>query len=69
MPCGYEKRARDAAEALKERFDIDATLIKGKGGVFQVVAGDTVLAKRTRGYFPSTADIVNAVSAALLKES
>ncbi|MCP1848309.1 selenoprotein W-related protein [Bradyrhizobium sp. USDA 4503] len=63
-PCGYEKRAKEAAALLRERLGVDATLIPGKGGIFQVKLGDEVVARRTKGHFPDAAEIVAAVTAA-----
>lgn len=63
-PCGYEKRAREAAAALRERLSIDARLVPGTGGVFEVKVGEKIVAKRTRGHFPDTAEVVAAVAAA-----
>lgn len=64
-PCGYEKRAVSAAEALKTKLHRTAQLIPGKGGIFEVqVAGKTV-SKRTRTHFPDAEEIVAAVSEAV----
>ncbi|OMI04655.1 hypothetical protein BSN85_26365 [Bradyrhizobium brasilense] len=63
-PCGYENRAKEAAALLRERLGVDATLIPGKGGIFQVKLGDEVVARRTKGQFPDAAEIVAAVTAA-----
>ncbi len=64
VPCGYERRARDAATALKDELGVDTELIPGKGGIFQVALGETILTKRTRDHFPNTAEIVEAVRTA-----
>lgn len=61
VPCGYERRARDAQAELKTQLGIEAKLIPGKGGVFKVAQGDTVLIQRTRDFFPTTLDVVNTV--------
>jgi selenoprotein W-related protein len=63
-PCGYEKRAKDAAAALRQPLAIEAKLVPGVGGVFEVKVGDKLVAKRKKGHFPDTAEIVAAVSAA-----
>ena len=31
-PCGYEKRAKDAAAALRRELSLEATLVPGSGG-------------------------------------
>jgi selenoprotein W-related protein len=64
-PCGYERRAADAAAALRKEADVTAKLIPGKGGIFEVHVGGKVVAKRAQGHFPDAAEIVAAVSAAL----
>lgn len=63
-PCGYEKRAKEAAAALMSGLGINATLVAGSGGVFEVKMGGQTLVKRSKGYFPDAADIVAAVAAA-----
>jgi selenoprotein W-related protein len=63
-PCGYEKRAKDAATALRERFSIEAKLVPGTGGVFEVKVGDRTVARRAKGHIPDTAEVVAAVAAA-----
>ena len=62
-PCGYEKRARHAAAALRERLAVDAKLVPGTGGIFEVKVGDKTVAKRSKGHFPDAAEIVQAVAA------
>jgi selenoprotein W-related protein len=64
-PCGYEKRAADAAAALRQQIQVAADLVPGKGGIFEVQVGDEVVAKRRKGHFPDSAEIVAAVAAAL----
>ncbi|MHC1950621.1 Rdx family protein [Bradyrhizobium sp. UFLA06-06] len=63
-PCGYERRGKEAAALLRERLGVDATLIPGKGGIFEVKLGDEVVARRAKGHFPDAAEIVAAVTAA-----
>jgi selenoprotein W-related protein len=65
LPCGYKKRADDAAGELRRRFGIGATLIAGKGGIFEVKVGDRVVAKKGLIYFPETEEIVSAVASAV----
>lgn len=64
-PCGYAGRAADAAGALRKQLGVTASLHPGKGGIFEVRVGDKVVARRSKGHFPDTAEIVAAVSAAL----
>jgi selenoprotein W-related protein len=61
-PCGYEKRARAAAEALKQSLGIDAEIHAGGGGIFEVRVDNAIVAKRTREHFPDVAEIVSLVS-------
>lgn len=63
-PCGYEKRAKEAAAALRERLAVDAKLVAGSGGIFEVKVGDKTVAKRSEGHFPDAAEVVAAVAAA-----
>lgn len=63
-PCGYEKRAKDAASALRERLSVEARLVPGTGGVFEVKVGDRIVARRAKGHFPDAAEVVAAVAAA-----
>lgn len=64
-PCGYEKRAMDAAADLHKQLGVTATLVPGTGGIFEVQVDGKVVAKRTLGSFPDSAKITAAVSAAL----
>ncbi|MFH1342624.1 MAG: Rdx family protein [Pseudomonadota bacterium] len=64
-PCGYGKRAAEAADALHRDLSVTANLVAGKGGIFEVRVDDEVVAKRIKGHFPDAAEIVGAVSAAL----
>jgi selenoprotein W-related protein len=63
-PCGYEKRAKDAAAALRQQLALEADLEPGKGGVFQVKLGERIVASRSKGHFPGSDEIVAAVTAA-----
>ena len=38
-PCGYLKRATDAAAALEKLPGVTATLVPGRGGIFEVRVG------------------------------
>jgi selenoprotein W-related protein len=63
-PCGYEQRAKDAAAALRERLAVEAKLVPGTGGIFEVRVGEETVAKRSKGHFPDPAEVVAAVAAA-----
>ncbi len=47
---------------LKDRLAIDAELLPGSGGIFQVAVDGTVVAEKTRMGFPSENEIVDGVS-------
>ncbi len=63
-PCGYEKRAKDAAAALRRQLGMESDLVSGKGGIFQVKFGDRIVASRSKGHLPGIDEIVAAVTAA-----
>ena len=64
-PCGYQKRASEAAAELKKQLKVKAELVPGSGGIFEVKVNEKIVAKREKGHFPDTADIVAAVAAEL----
>lgn len=64
-PCGYLKRAEAAAAAVKKELGVLVSLTPGTGGIFEVRIGETVVAKRVKGHFPDTPEIVEAVAGAL----
>ena len=64
-PCGYEWRAKQVAAALRQQLAINAKLVPGTGGIFEVRVDDAVVAKRSIAGFPETKEIVDAVAAAV----
>jgi selenoprotein W-related protein len=50
---------------LKEELDIDAQLVKGHSGIFQVAVAGKVVAEKGRLGFPSEEEILEGVSKAL----
>jgi selenoprotein W-related protein len=64
-PCGYLPRATDVANVLKDRLGVDAELLAGTAGIFEVRVNGIVVAKRTRGHFPVAEEVVTQVAAAL----
>lgn len=60
-PCGYEKRAKAAADAVQEALGLAVTTVPGKAGIYEVRVGNAVVLKRTAGWMPSPADVVEAV--------
>jgi selenoprotein W-related protein len=63
-PCGYEKRAKDVASALRAQLAVEVKLVPGSGGIFEVKVGDRTVARRAKGRFPDAAEVVAAVAAA-----
>jgi selenoprotein W-related protein len=64
-PCGYLRRAEDAAAELQKQLGIAATLVPGKGGIFQVQVDGKVVAKKRLWHFPDAKEIVEAVADAV----
>ena len=51
---------------MKERFDLDAELVDGGGGVFEVALdGRSVFSKKQLGRFPNNGEVEQAVAALL----
>jgi selT/selW/selH-like putative selenoprotein len=62
VTCNYLPQATGAAEALREALGIEAVLVRGHSGRFEVeVDGKVVLAKG-RGRFPTSREVVEAVA-------
>ena len=61
-PCGYGRRAQRLASALRA-VGLEAELIAGRGGIFEVAVGSNVVAKKTRAGFPTEEDVIAAVAA------
>jgi len=50
------------ADELKSELDVDATLIPGHGGVFEVtVDGKMIFSKKQVGRFPEAGEIVGMI--------
>ncbi|MFQ5591007.1 MAG: SelT/SelW/SelH family protein [Phycisphaerae bacterium] len=55
--------AASLAEAIKGRFGVDATLVQGQGGVFDVhVNGAQIWNKQQVGRFPENAEILEKIA-------
>lgn len=53
------------AAAIKERFNVDPELIKGRGGIFEVkVAEDLIFSKKQVGRFPTDDEILEKLGSA-----
>jgi hypothetical protein len=50
---------------LKREFDVDAALVKGHSGIFEVAVAGKVVASKGRSGFPSEQEILDGVSKAL----
>lgn len=60
--------AAGLAEAIKDEFGVEATMIEGGGGVFDVhVNGTQVWSKHETGRFPEHAEIVEKITALCAK--
>jgi len=55
------------AAVLKEELELDAELVKGSGGIFEVSVDGKVVAKKGMIGFPSEIEVVDAVAKALGK--
>jgi selT/selW/selH-like putative selenoprotein len=65
VTCNYLPQATSAADALREALGIEAVLVRGHSGRFEVeVDGKVVIAKGREG-FPSSREVVEAVARAL----
>lgn len=50
---------------LKDEFSVDAELIAGSGGIFDVkLDGDLLFSKHEKGRFPEEAEVVDLVTKA-----
>ena len=52
-------------EALREGLGVEPRLVKGSGGIFTVAVAGVVVARKSPAGFPSEAEILAAVKAAL----
>ncbi len=53
------------AAALKDALDVEAELIVGSNGIFEVAVDGRVVASKTRSGFPEPHEAVDAVARAL----
>jgi hypothetical protein len=54
---------------LKEELGLDAALVKGHSGIFQVAVAGKVVAAKGRNGFPSEQEIIEGVSKALSSQA
>lgn len=58
-------KATSLAADIKKKYGVDAQLIEGKGGVFEVLAnGKLVFSKKKLGRFPEGKEVYEALDAA-----
>ena len=65
VTCNYLPQATDAAEALREALGIEAVLVRGHSGRFEVEVNGRVVLAKGKGRFPTARDVVEAVAHAL----
>ena len=56
------------AAALKEQLDVEAELIVGHSGIFEVAVDGKVVASKTRAGFPTPEEVVESVANVLPAE-
>ena len=65
VPCGYLPRAQALSAEIKKKYGVDAELIKGVKGIFDVYVDDKlVFSRHQEGRFPEPQDIFDKVGAA-----
>lgn len=52
-------------DVLREEFELEAELIRGHGGIFEVAVDGAVVAKKTWQGFPTEEEIVASVAKVL----
>jgi len=64
-PCGYLGKAEAAAAEIKKVLHLNARLIPGKGGIFEVQVDGKTVAKKRMFHFPDAQEVVAAVAGAV----
>jgi selT/selW/selH-like putative selenoprotein len=65
VTCKYFPQAAAAAEALHEALGVEAVLVRGHSGRFEVEVDGAVVLTKGRSGFPSSRDVVEAVARTL----
>jgi selT/selW/selH-like putative selenoprotein len=65
VTCNYLSHATAAAEALHDALGIEAVLVRGHSGRFEVEVDGVVVLSKGRSGFPSARDVVEAVARSL----
>jgi selenoprotein W-related protein len=61
--CGFQARAVSLAEEIKKEFGVEAKLIIGKIGSFDVVVdGEKIFSRHSTGRFPEPSEIVQKIN-------
>jgi len=64
VPWNYLPRATSLAAEIKKAKGIDATLIKGSGGQFEIVLdGQLIFSKKAQGRFPEVNEVLDKIPA------
>jgi selenoprotein W-related protein len=65
VPCGYLPRATALASEIKNKYGVDAELIEGVKGIFDVYVDDKlVFSRHEEKRFPEPQDIFDRIGAA-----
>jgi len=65
VPCGYLPRAEALASEIKKKYGVDAELVKGVKGIFDVYVDDKrVFSRHETKRFPEPQDIFEKIGAA-----
>lgn len=60
--CGFQARASSLAEELEKEFGVEAKLVVGKAGSFDVfVNGELIFSKSKEGRFPEPGEIAQKI--------
>ncbi len=58
MQWNYEPKALSLRESIQKQFGIEAKLIKGSGGVFEVTLNNSLIfSKKDLGRFPNSNEV------------
>jgi selenoprotein W-related protein len=61
-PCGHLPRAASLAADIKNAKGLEATLIKGDGGTFDVVLdGTLIFSRKQSGRFPELSEVLEKI--------
>lgn len=52
-------------DKLREELDVNATLVKGSGGIFTIAVNGTIVARKTLSGFPDDEEILRSVERAI----